>query len=96
MNQYPATYSYYPYQPQPVNNSTATVGFVLGLIGFFLPFGLLSLIGVFVSLSGLEASKRLPGRSGHGMAVAGLVLSLVVIAGWFVLLFAFVISSASS
>ena len=61
----------------PPSNSDAIAGFILGFFGHLPLVGLLfCLFGIYFSARGL---KRAPfiGGSGHGFAVAGMVLSLV-------------------
>ncbi len=60
----------------PTNNH-AIAGFVLGILGYVPVLGFLCcLLGIWFSSQGLKRSKVMEG-SGHGLAVAGLVLSIV-------------------
>ena len=87
--QLPASYSNPNYSSQaktsaaaPSNtNALAIAGFVCSLI--FLPIGvgiLTSIAGFVMSLLGMNAAKTLPGKKGHGLALAGTIISAVRIA----------------
>ena len=61
-------------QTQPVQgngNGFAIAGFVLA---FFVP-----ILGIIFSSIGLSKSKNLPNNAGKGLAIAGLVISIVMI-----------------
>jgi hypothetical protein len=58
-------------------NSDAIAGFVLGLLGYVPLVGLLCcLLGIYFSGRGLKQAAMMENR-GHGLAVAGMVLSVV-------------------
>jgi hypothetical protein len=65
----------------PPNSGYATAGLVfgiLGLVGFWIPFGDVVLSLAAVLLSGIGLSQTSGGRmTGHGRAVAGLVCGIV-------------------
>ena len=69
---YPA--GYYPPQPAPApqykSNGCAIAGFVLA---FFMPF-----IGFILSIIGISKAKEC-GGNGKGLAIAGLVISLLLL-----------------
>jgi hypothetical protein len=63
--------------PLEVVNSEAVAGFILGLLGYLPLVGLACcLSGIYFSSRGLQRAAALQNR-GHGLAVAGMVLSLV-------------------
>jgi hypothetical protein len=65
-----------PGQMQPANGE-AIAGFILGILGHLPVLGLLCCaLGIFFSSRGLKRAAVTEG-SGHGLAVAGMVLSLV-------------------
>ncbi len=69
-------------QSAPVNGY-AIAGLVLGLIGFFgggYLFCIVPLLGVIFSGIGLKKSKET--GSGHGIAVGGLVVSIISLVFW--------------
>jgi hypothetical protein len=60
-----------------VTNSEAIAGFVLGILGYVPIIGFLCcLFGIYFSSRGLKRAAQID-NSGHGLAVAGMVLSLV-------------------
>ncbi len=65
-----------PVLVQPAN-SEAIAGFILGILGYipFLGF-VCCLLGIFFSSRGLKRAAQME-NSGHGLAVAGMVLSIV-------------------
>ncbi|MBE3561033.1 MAG: DUF4190 domain-containing protein [Ktedonobacteraceae bacterium] len=65
---------YMQYQPQPEEpgSTPALLGFIFSLVGLVFPIMLIP--GVILSIVGLRS------RSRHGMAVAGLAVSLIFIA----------------
>ncbi|MCX5971695.1 MAG: zinc-ribbon domain-containing protein [Coprothermobacterota bacterium] len=77
-------------QAQPVgvvpSNGTATAGFVCGLVAIILVWIpwvsliaiILGVIGLILSGLGLSQANKMAG-SGRGMAIAGLVLSIIVV-----------------
>jgi hypothetical protein len=74
----------------------AIASLVLGVTGLSIwPLGLLlGPIGMFFALAGMRESRYAKARSGHGMAVAGMVTSLVslLLSAMFVALIAWVVS----
>jgi len=67
-----------PAPPPPIDaNSEAIAGFVLGVLGHLPLVGLACcLLGLYFSSKGLKRAIDLENR-GHGLAVAGMVLSIV-------------------
>lgn len=77
-----------PYQPYPPVQSRGTSGMavasmVLGLVGLVL-CGLTSIPGVICGHVAIARIKR-TGEEGHGLAVAGLVMSYITIIMWLLL-----------
>lgn len=72
-----AVYGSFP--PRPVMSGMAITGFVVGLAGLFLCGGLVSPIGIIFSALGLRETgpDASPPAAGRGLAVAGLVTSLI-------------------
>lgn len=69
----------YGYAAQPVSNGIAVAGFVVGLVSIFLPlvFGLVAgLTGLGLSIGGMTRANSAGGKN-RGLAIAGLVLSIV-------------------
>jgi hypothetical protein len=64
--------------PNPLaTNGEAIAGFVLGILGYVPIIGFLCcLFGIYFSSRGLKRAASID-NSGHGLAVAGMVLSLV-------------------
>jgi hypothetical protein len=61
---------------QPTNGE-AIAGFILGVLGHLPVLGLIScLLGIYFSSKGLKRAAQLE-NAGHGLAVAGMVLSIV-------------------
>ena len=56
---------------RPESNGMAIAGFVLS---FFIP-----LLGLIFSAIGVSRAKKLPQRTGYGLAVAGLIISILAI-----------------
>ena len=62
-------------------NGLAIAGFVCSLIFIPIGFGVLTAIaGVVLSILGLGAAKKLPENKGHGLALAGTIISAIRIA----------------
>ena len=62
----------------PASNGLAIAGFVCSLI--FVPFGisiLTAIAGLILSIMGLNSAKKLPENKGHGLALAGTIISAV-------------------
>ena len=56
----------------------AIIGFVCSLV--FLPVGigvLTAIAGLVLSIMGLSSAKKLPGNKGHGLALAGTIISAI-------------------
>ncbi|MEM1184614.1 MAG: DUF4190 domain-containing protein [Planctomycetota bacterium] len=62
-------------------NTMGLIGFVLSIVGFFTG-GCISLIGLVFCLIGL-------GKEPRGLAIAGLVISVVTLVGWIVIIAVF-------
>ena len=90
-NQLPPSYSNPNYSSQAkvnytvpassTSNGLAISGFVCSLI--FIPIGLgvlAAIAGLVLSILGLNNAKKLPGNKGHGLALAGIIISAVRIA----------------
>ncbi len=61
----------------PATNGEAIAGFILGILGHLPLLGFFCcLFGIFFSSRGLKRARALD-NSGHGLAVAGMVLSIV-------------------
>ncbi|WP_394216975.1 DUF4190 domain-containing protein [Brachybacterium vulturis] len=75
--------------PAPLPSSNAAIaGFVLGLVGLAMCGGLTSPFGIWFSAQGMKETAptaRAP-RGGRGLAIAGLVTSLVGLIPLFILL----------
>ena len=100
-NQLPNSYSNPNYSSQvksssassasQTSNVLAIVGFVCSLI--LIPVGIGSLCavaGLVLSIMGLSSSRKLPENKGHGLAVAGVVISAVRIVIIFIALIALI------
>jgi hypothetical protein len=68
-----------PAPPTPAQvNGDAVAGFVLGLLGYVPLVGLICcLLGIYFSGRGLKQAAVLENSRGHGLALAGMVLSIV-------------------
>ena len=86
--QLPASYSDPNYSSQAKTTNTASsasetnimaiIGFVCSLV--FLPIGigvLTAIAGLILSIMGLSSAKKLPGNKGHGLALAGTIISAI-------------------
>jgi hypothetical protein len=61
----------------PPTNGEAIAGFILGILGHLPVLGFIScLLGIYFSSKGLKRAAQIE-NSGHGLAVAGMVLSIV-------------------
>ena len=87
-DQLPASYSNPNYSSQTNAGSTASTpsdtnvlaiaGFVCSLI--FVPVGLgvlTAIAGLVLSILGLNTAKKMPGNKGHGLALAGTIISAI-------------------
>ena len=75
--------------PKPVTNGLAIAGFVCSLI--LVPVGigaLCAIAGLVLSIMGISSAKKLPENKGHGLAVAGTIISAIRIALILILLIA--------
>ncbi|MFC7375230.1 DUF4190 domain-containing protein [Brachybacterium sp. GCM10030268] len=68
-----------PYVQLPPSSSHAITGFILGLAGLVMCAGLTAPVGIVFSALGMRATspEADPPRSGRGLAIAGLVTSLI-------------------
>ena len=58
------------------SNGLAISGFICSLIFFPIGLGVLTAIaGLILSIFGLSSAKKLPGNKGHGLALAGVIIS---------------------
>lgn len=67
-----------PGAPAPPSNGLAVAGFVVGLVSVFMPLVIgfvMAGVGLGLSIGGLVRAGRI--AAGSGLAVAGLVLSIV-------------------
>jgi hypothetical protein len=67
-------------QDPPQGNGMAVAGFVCSLVGIFVAGIPLGILGVVFSNIGLNRAKR-EGRPLSGLAIAGIVLGFIAIAG---------------
>ncbi len=99
--QLPASYSNPNYSSQTQSSgstSTASDTNLLAIIGFvcslvFLPVGLgvlTAIAGLVLSIMGMSAAKKLPENKGHGLALAGTIISAIRIALILIGLFALI------
>lgn len=78
----------YGYPPQPKPQQNAILALVLSCVGF-VTCGITAIVGVIFGHIAMGKIKR-GEEDGRGLALAGLIIGYVVIAGW-VLYFAFII-----
>lgn len=89
--QLPASYSNPNYSSQSTTSSAASTPSdtnVLAIAGFvcsviFLPIGvgiLTAIAGFVMSIMGMNSAKKLPGNKGHGLALAGTIISAIRLA----------------
>lgn len=73
-------------------NGSATTGFVLSLLSWFLPgiSFILGVIGIIMSIVGIVNASKMNG-AGRGMAIAGLILGVLGLVFWIVLLAVYII-----
>ncbi|MEW9531455.1 DUF4190 domain-containing protein [Microbispora sp. NPDC049125] len=85
----PAGYGYppqgpYGYPPQaPGTNGMAITSLIMGIVGLVV-CGFTAVLGVILGHVAISQIKR-TGEQGHGMAVAGLIVSYIAIAAWILL-----------
>lgn len=85
----------YGYPQGPKTNTMAVVGFVCALVLFF-PFT--DVAGLVFSIVGLKQTKQ-TGESGHGLAVAGIIISAIriaLVALWLIILLIGLIAAGAS
>lgn len=70
-------------QPEEPGSTAALLGFIFSLVGTF-AFPVMLIPGLILSINGLKSQSR------HGLALAGLIISIIVLALW-VLFVAFII-----
>ena len=74
---------------QPASNGLAIAGFVCSLI-ILPPIDIMCILaGLILSIIGLNDAKKLPGKKGYGLALAGVIISVLRIALLLILLVAF-------
>jgi uncharacterized membrane protein YvbJ len=78
-------------QPQPVQTVSVTptssfsiVSLVTGILGLFI--NPLSILAIIFGALGISQTNKNPNLKGHGMAVAGLVLGIVVVVIWIIII----------
>ena len=76
--QYPSQFGA---QPQ-AQNTLALLGMIFAIVGFFTG-GVMTIVGLILSIVGLRQAKRENGN-GRGMAMAGVILSIVTMILWLV------------
>lgn len=96
---YPPPPAGYGYPPPQLTNRLATASLVLGIVGAVVAlftFGIPSILAVVFGHVSLSQIRRDPSQSGRGLAIAGLVLGYVVIAGLaFLVVLSFLADSTS-
>lgn len=77
--QYPGPHGYGPYTPPPPSSGAAITSLVLGLLALTMCAGLTAPVGVIFAAKGMkETGPHAPTvKSGRGLAIAGLVTSLI-------------------
>ena len=66
------------------NSGLAVASLVLGIAGFFINF--LSILAIIFGALGMSQTAKNPELKGRGMAITGLVLGIVVVAGWILII----------
>ncbi len=84
-----------PAKPAPAPTKAAATGertsgmaiaaLIMGILGF-LTFGPLAILAIIFGAIGIGQANKDPSLKGKGMAVAGLVLGIIAIAGWVITL----------
>ena len=82
-----ASPSIQPRYPLPNANATshngnAIAGFVMSLVGLFPLVIIGSIIGIICSSVALHGMSKSPNKKGEGLAIAGLVISIIGFLGW--------------
>ena len=78
-----------PAAAAPASNGLAIGGFVCSRVFLPIAIGVLTAIaGLILSIMGLNTAKKLPDKKGHGLAVAGIIISAIRIALILVAIFA--------
>lgn len=77
--QYPGPYGYGPYAPPPPSSGAAITSLVLGLLALTMCAGLTAPVGVIFAAKGMKETgpQAHTAKSGRGLAIAGLVTSLI-------------------
>ena len=71
----------------PRNSGLAVASLVLGIVGFF--FNLLAVLAIIFGAVAIGQITKNPELKGRGMAIAGLVLGIIVVAGWILIMLIF-------
>ncbi|MEE1650907.1 DUF4190 domain-containing protein [Brachybacterium sp. J144] len=68
-----------PYAPSPPSSGTAIAGFVVGLVGYLMCAGVLSPVGLLLSILGMRdtSPQAMPPKGGRGLAISGLVINIL-------------------
>ncbi len=66
------------------NSGLAVASLVLGIAGFFINF--LSILAIIFGAVAMGQTAKNPELKGRGMAIAGLVLGIIVVAGWILIM----------
>ncbi len=77
------------------SNGMAIAGFVTSLVNMFLCCGSISLISLILSIVGAVKAKDCDGN-GKGLAIAGIIISAVMMLGWLVYVVLFGIAGFAS
>lgn len=84
---------YQSYQQQPAatasTNTMAVISMISSIVGWF-SFGVLCIVGVVLGHMSLKQMKT-SGEGGRGMAITGLVVGYIGIAGWIIGLIIFIV-----
>lgn len=96
--QYPAgyPYAYDPYQSmRPAGtNGKAIASLVTSLVGLVC-CGVTAIVGVFLGVIAMRETKQ-TGQEGRGLALAGVIVGGVVVAGWALYFLVFIVIAATS
>lgn len=93
---YPYAYDPYGQAPPPGTNGKAIASLVTSLAGLLL-CGVPSIVGMILGVIAMRETKQ-TGQEGHGLALAGVILGAVAVAGWllYVVVIIFAIALTSS
>lgn len=86
---YAAPQQYAPAPATKPTNTMAIISMISSIIGWF-SFGILCIVGVILGHISMKQIKR-TGEGGRGMALAGLIVGYIGIAGWIIGLIIFII-----